>query len=222
MWTAMSCASALVAALELDEHRIDAAATLDVEVAVEDVARGGLHPHDITELDALLERDLQVIELLCALGDRPRTLRRDELHQRIRLALELVARSDEVRLGLELDDRADVALDQQGDEALVALAVVALRARGETLLTSHCFEASMSPSFASSAFFASIMPAPVDWRSAWTSFAVNATAQAPVSAFGVAAVSFMLISSAFFVTRLSPPLPGSTSTTSASDTPDAG
>jgi hypothetical protein len=31
----------------------------------------------------------------------------------------------------------------------------------------------MSPPFASSAFLQSIMPAPVRWRSSWTSFAVN-------------------------------------------------
>ena len=37
---------------------------------------------------------------------------------------------------------------------------------------SHWAAASMSPSFASSAFLASIIPAPVAWRRAWTSLAV--------------------------------------------------
>ena len=62
MWTATSWASCGVAAGHLDEHAVDAAAALDVQVAVEHVAGAGLEPHDAAELDLLLERDLEVVE----------------------------------------------------------------------------------------------------------------------------------------------------------------
>ena len=54
---------------------------------------------------------------------------------------------------------------------------------------SHCAAASMSPSFSSRARLASIIPAPVAWRSAWTSLAVNVGhAQASVLAVDGAVV----------------------------------
>ena len=46
----------------------------------------------------------------------------------------------------------------------------------------HCFAASMSPLLVSRAFLQSIIPAPVAWRSACTSFAVNDIVVTPPSA----------------------------------------
>ena len=131
----MSCASSALPLAHLDEHGVHAASTLDVLVAVEDVAVGRLDAHDVAQLDLLLERDLQLLELRCPLGDGVGSLGGDEVDQRRGLGLEQVAPGDEVGLALELDDRADVAVDLEGDEALVVLAVVALGAGRETLLT---------------------------------------------------------------------------------------
>ncbi len=48
---------------DLDEHAVDAATTLDVLVAADDVAGGGLDALHLAELDVLLERDLELLEL---------------------------------------------------------------------------------------------------------------------------------------------------------------
>jgi len=40
-----------------------------VQIAVEDVARSRLEADDLTELDLLLQRDLQILELGGPLGD---------------------------------------------------------------------------------------------------------------------------------------------------------
>ena len=50
------------AAGELDEHAVDAAAVLGVQVGVEDVALGGLDADDLADLDVLLQRDLEVVD----------------------------------------------------------------------------------------------------------------------------------------------------------------
>ena len=90
------------AAGDLDEHGVDAAATLDVVVAVEHVAVGRLDAHDLAELDLLLERDLQLLELGRPLGDGVGALGGDEVDQRLGFGLELLAAGDEVGLALEL------------------------------------------------------------------------------------------------------------------------
>ena len=72
------------AAGHLDEHGVDAASALDVHVAVEDVAVGRLDAHDVAELDLLLERDLQLLELRRPLGDGICALGDDEVDQRCR------------------------------------------------------------------------------------------------------------------------------------------
>ena len=59
----------------------------------------------------------------------------DELGQGVGLGLELVAAGDEVGLALQLDDRPDVAVDGQRDDALGVLTLVALGAGREALLT---------------------------------------------------------------------------------------
>ena len=46
----------------LDQHGVDATATLHVQVAVDHVARSGLDADDVAQLDLLLQRDLQVVE----------------------------------------------------------------------------------------------------------------------------------------------------------------
>ena len=70
----------------------------------------------------------------CALGNGGLALGDDELGQGVGLGLELLAAGDEVGLALQLDDGADVAVDDQRDDALVVLAVVALGAGGQALL----------------------------------------------------------------------------------------
>ena len=80
----MSWASCGAAVGQLDEHGVHAAATLDVQVALEHVAVGRLDAHDVAELDLLLERDLEVLELRRPLGDRVVALGRDEVGQRLR------------------------------------------------------------------------------------------------------------------------------------------
>src|SRR3954452_4016387 len=119
----------------LHEHGVDAATALDVQVAVEHVARRSLEPNDLAELDLLLEGDFQVFELRGALRHGIFAFGDHQLGQGVRFRLELVAAGDEVGLALELDDGADVALDDQGNKALVVLAVVTLGAGRQTLLT---------------------------------------------------------------------------------------
>ncbi len=119
----------------LDEHAVDAAAALDVLVVADLVAVRSRHVDDVAQLDLLLERDLQLLQLGAALGDSIRAVGDDEVDERVGLLLELVGAGNEVGLALEEHDRADVAVDLQGYDALVIVAVVALGARSETLLT---------------------------------------------------------------------------------------
>ena len=63
-----------VAARKDDQHPVDAATTLDVQIAVDDLAVGGFERDDSAELDVLLERDLQVVEAVLPLIGRVRTL----------------------------------------------------------------------------------------------------------------------------------------------------
>ncbi len=102
------------AAGDLDEHAVDAAATLDVLVAADDVAVGGLDALDVAEADVLLERDLELLELGRTLGDSVDTVVGDEGRQDVGFGLELVGAGNEVGLALQLDDRADVAVESRG------------------------------------------------------------------------------------------------------------
>ena len=72
--------------------------------------------------------------LVCATGGGFLALGGDELGQRIGLRLELLTAGDEVGLALQLDERADLAVDGEGDNALRVLPVTALGAGGESLL----------------------------------------------------------------------------------------
>ncbi len=108
----------LVAAGEDDEHAVHSPSTLDVEVAVDDLAVTGLQPDDLAELDVLLQRDLQVVEARLAVGDGIRALGGDQSGQLLGLELEVLAGGDEVGLAPEGDERADVVVDDEGDDAL--------------------------------------------------------------------------------------------------------
>ena len=70
----------LVAATgHLDQHAVDAAATLHVLVVADHVAAGGLEPDHLAELDLLLEQDLELLELGGALGHGVGALGGDEV-----------------------------------------------------------------------------------------------------------------------------------------------
>ena len=71
----------LVAALQLDEHAVDAALVLNVEVRVQDVARRRLEADDVPDADVLLERDAEVLDFALALGHRVLTLGGDGVGQ---------------------------------------------------------------------------------------------------------------------------------------------
>ena len=123
-----------VAALELEQHGVHSAATLNVGVRLEEIAGGGLEADHLTELDLFLEGDLHVLELSVALGHSGLTLRDDELREGVGFVDEGLGRGDEVGLALQLDDGPDVALDEQRHDTLVVVTVVALGGLGETLL----------------------------------------------------------------------------------------
>ncbi|CAB4703709.1 unannotated protein [freshwater metagenome] len=110
----------------LDEHCVHAAAALHVNVGIDGVARNGVDANDIADLDLLFQRDTQIVDDRGVLGNRIGALGNNQRHQRSGLGLELIAGGDEVCLALELDDGADVALDEQGHEALSVFAVIAL------------------------------------------------------------------------------------------------
>ncbi len=120
---------------DLDEHAVDATSTLNVLVAADDVALGGLDALHLAQPDVLLERDLELLELGGALADRVDTLGGHEGREGVGLGLELIGAGDEVGLALQLDDRGDVAVDDEADDALRGLAVLALGAGGQALLT---------------------------------------------------------------------------------------
>ena len=135
MCTAMSWASSVAAVGQLDEHGVHAAATLDVQVAVEDVAGGRLDAHDVAQLDLLLERDLEVLELRRPLGDGVGALGGDERRpapSASALNCSLPATKSVSHLSLTIAPTLPSTLE--GDDALVVLAVVALGAGRETLL----------------------------------------------------------------------------------------
>ncbi len=85
--------------------------------------------------DVLLERHLELLELGGPLGHRFGPLGEHQRGQRVGFGLELLGTGDEVGLALELDDRADVAVDEEADDALGVVAVLTVGAGGETLLT---------------------------------------------------------------------------------------
>ena len=118
-----------------DEHAVDAATTLHMEVAVDHLPGLGLQPDDAPDLDLLLERDPEVLQAVLALLDRVDAFRRHDVGQFLRLELEVLGAGDEVGLALQLDHRADTVLHDQRDDALGVLPVLALRAGGQALLT---------------------------------------------------------------------------------------
>jgi hypothetical protein len=100
-----------------------------VTIRAERVAFGGGDAGNLAETDVLLQRDLERLELFGALGDRIDTLGGDELGEGARLVLEVFGRGDEVGLALELDEGTDVAVDDEADDPLGRLTLLALGAR---------------------------------------------------------------------------------------------
>ena len=118
-----------------NEHAIDPATALHVQIAVDHLTGLRLQADDTPDLDLLLERDLEVLQAVLALADRVDALRSHHVGQLLRLPLEVLGAGDEVGLALQLDHRADTVLHDQGDDTLGVLPVVALGAGSQPLLT---------------------------------------------------------------------------------------
>ena len=175
MCSAMSCATSLglrvgrVDAAQLDEHADDPALVLDVLVAVERRRRWSR-----SAPRGRARSSRRASPTAASRGRRPSRPRTGWLARSsspcsatssasaATTRLELVALGDEVGLAVELDERADVAVDEDVDGALVGSAPGALGGAGECpSARSQSLAASMSPSVSSSAFLQSIIPAPV-------------------------------------------------------------
>ncbi|CAB4802847.1 unannotated protein [freshwater metagenome] len=110
----------------LDEHCVHTTAALHVNVGIDGVAGCGVDTNDIADLDLLFQGDAQIVDDRGVLGYRIGALGNNQRHQRSGLGLELIAGGNEVCLALELDDGTDIALDEQGHEALGVFAIISL------------------------------------------------------------------------------------------------
>ncbi len=118
----------------LDEHAVHASLTLHVQVAVEDVPSALRELHDAAELDVLLERDLQLVEIARALTGGVGATRKHRLSELGRDSVELFGLRNEVGLTLQLDHRRGITRDHEGDSALRVLTIGALRRRSQAAL----------------------------------------------------------------------------------------
>ena len=199
MCSAISCATVagLVArrvdAAELDEHADRAALVLDVLVRVD----AGRRPAPRSARPCRGSRSRRAWPPVCVMvsptvepstasaGDVGVALGRDRLRDRGDEPGEVGALGDEVGVALELDEHADVAVDDRLDRALRGLAVGELaRALLRPFSRSQSAAFSRSPSVASSAFLQSIIPAPVALRSLATSAAVTSAIGAALLGVG--------------------------------------
>ena len=105
-----------------------------MQVAVEHLSGRRFQAGDAAELDVLLQRDLEVVEVGTARRRGLLSFGGHELGQRLGLSLELLAPGDEVGLALQLDQGTDLSVEGQGDDALRVLSVAALGAGRQTLL----------------------------------------------------------------------------------------
>jgi hypothetical protein len=87
--------------------------------------------------------------------------------------LEIVRPGDEIGLAVQLDDRAAAALRLGGHHALARRLAGALLGLGDPLLAEEVDRRGHVAVVLFQAFLQSIMPAPVRWRSSWTSLAVK-------------------------------------------------
>src|SRR5262249_48583880 len=118
----------------------DAALVLHVLVRVEE-AVGRLEARDAAELDLLAERAGETLYVLVdrdaferLLGDVAVAFGDDEARDAVERTPEDVTLRDEVGLAVELDDRADIAVDRDLDRAFVRVASGALGGAGQALL----------------------------------------------------------------------------------------
>ena len=165
----------LGAALELDEHGVDAAPVLQVQVRVEDVAVGGLEADDLAELDVLLLGDLEVVDLLGALADGVDALGGDDVGEVAgRASTKSSDLAEKSVSHLSSTMAPTLPSTTSGDRALAVLAVGELGRPwpGPSRAATGRRPRSRRRSPVR-AFFASIIPAPVAWRRAWTSLAVK-------------------------------------------------
>ena len=138
--------------------------------------------HDPTEVDVLLERQLEVLDGGGKLAHRVLALLDDELREVVGQVHEVGRLGHEVGLGPQLHERGNLPVTGDRHRALAVLAVGALGRLAEAAARAATAPPpSASPSFSTSAFFASIIPAPVSWRSAWTSFAEMSAILCPLS-----------------------------------------
>ena len=125
---------------ELDEDADHAPLVLEVLVAVED-AVGRLEAHHATDLDLLAEGAGQALRVLVDRGavvglgaEVGVALLEREARETGEGLLEHVALRDEVRLAVQLDERAAVAVDDDLDRTFVRVATFALGRTGQALL----------------------------------------------------------------------------------------
>ena len=130
--TATSWASCVVATVEHDDDGVHPATVLLVEVGVDHLAGRHLDALDATDLDVLLEGDLEVVDAVLVVVDRPAG--RDGVSELLGRRDEVRVLGDEVGLALELDDGRRAVGRGHGDDALGVLPVRAVDGLGEALL----------------------------------------------------------------------------------------
>ena len=123
MWTAMSWASS-GGVRQLDDDAVDAAVVLHVQVRVEDVAGRGLETDDLSELDVLLEGDVEVLDGRLALVDRVLAVAGHQGGQLVDQVDKVRALGPEVGLRTQLDqgDSILAGVGRDGHRAFLALA----------------------------------------------------------------------------------------------------
>ncbi len=162
------------AAGDLHEDAVDASPVLHVQVGVEVVA-GLRHEADhLPHLDVLLEGEPQIVDGVLVGVHGRLTLGRDGVGQLLDGVDEVGGLGDEVALRLQLDQGGGVVDQGHRDGPFDVLAPGPLGHLAEPALAQPGRRGlAGSPSVSTSAFLASIIPAPVASRSAFTSWAVN-------------------------------------------------
>ncbi|CAB4612024.1 unannotated protein [freshwater metagenome] len=122
---------------------IDATATLNVLVRIENVSRCGFETNGLAHFNLFLQENLEVIDLLCTIACTGFALCKHCGCKSICFCNETVTGSNEVCLALELDDRSLAAFDDESNNTLSVVTIVALCTCCKTLFTKpllRCFD----------------------------------------------------------------------------------